>query len=143
MKSEKMIEIKEKAKFLAETLYSQNWKSADDIKKMMEQIKTGNLYEDFLTDEAGLFTLITYSEGFVIHETFGLWKLLNERYTRLMNDMLFKITNPWSDDVDEDERWFASWIFKVTIYNNQEKKEKEIWIDYLCKSGTTLRPKRA
>jgi len=136
MKSKKMIE---KAKFLAETLYEQNWKSADDIKKMMEQNAT-KLYEDFLTGERGLSTLLTYSEGFVIHASFPLWKLLNERYENLMSDMLFNITNPWSDDVDEDERWFASGVFKITIYKDQESKE--MWIDHLCDSGVTLRPKR-
>jgi len=142
MKLEKMIEIKEKAKFLAETLYYQNWKSANDVKKMMEQIKTMDRYEDFLTDEAGLFTVIAYSEGFEIHDTFGLWKLLEERYNALIADFREKLENPYSDDIDEDERWFATGIFKVTIYNNQKTKEKEIWIDYLCKADA-LYPKRA
>jgi len=141
MNERKMAELREKARFLSETLYSQNWKSAEDVKKLMEQIKTMDWYENFLTDEAGLFTVIAYSEGYKIITSYHIWKLIEERYNALIADFREKREDPFSDDIDEDERWCATGIFRIDIGKDQESKE--IWIYHIGKSGGgTLLPKR-
>jgi len=121
---------KEKVKFLANNLFPQNWKGYKEIQEMIKKLETvSNHYsEDFITDEAGLYTLLSADLDLEIHIfDFDLIHLIERRFSGV-KEALETLPEP-----QQDERYYSDNLFKVNLI-----KDKELTILFvyeLCYTG--------
>jgi len=113
----------QKAKYLAENVFPQNFKSMTDIINLLEKQE---IHEDFITDEAGLYTLIANAQDFEIHAYFDLVGLIERRYEGV-KEAVEDVLEP-----QKDERYYTTGLYEVDIIN--ENGTKAIFLNYLCSS---------
>jgi len=125
---DKVIVDLEKVKFLSENLFPVRCVAGDRLKDLENDTKlklTGGT--TFLTDEAGLYTLISKLHPEVHVFGFGLKKLIEKRYQGV-KEAIDNVPEP-----TQDERYYASGIFKVDFIADPSKSI--IYVEFLDYAG--------
>jgi len=96
-----------KVRFLRENVSSQNWKSAEDILQLLNDLETKNGWEGvFLTDEEGLYTLLYTVKQYDVYslDEFDVKAFIDKRYNGIKENLS-----------DFDERYQPTMLFEVQL----------------------------
>jgi len=94
-----------KVRFLAENVSSQNWKSAEDILQLLNDLEAKKGWEGgFLTDEKGLYTLLSTVKQYDIYslDEFDVKRFIERRYETL-------------PDAEFDVKYQPTMLFEVQL----------------------------